>query len=64
MYAVGQALVTGPVDETVGRNDGIMGITRSTEGDEMLVVELDHDLLMASARCVRGPFPGGRLRHP
>lgn len=62
MYAVGQALVTGPVDKTVGRNDGIMGITGSTAGDEMLVVELDHDLLMASR--ANPEAPGLKFQRP
>ena len=42
-----QALVTGPIDKTVGRHDGLMGITISTDSDEILVFELGHDLLLA-----------------
>ena len=42
-----QALVTGPVDKAVGRHDGSMDITISTDRDEILVFELGHGLLLA-----------------
>ncbi|MFF0227159.1 nitrilase-related carbon-nitrogen hydrolase [Streptomyces sp. NPDC004629] len=61
MYAVGKALVTGPVDKTVGKNDGIMGITQTTEED-VLVVDLDHDLLLASRE--KPEAPGLKLHRP
>lgn len=61
LHAVGTALVTGPVDKTVGRNDGLMGIAETTE-EEVLVVELDHDLLLASRE--KPEAPGLKLHRP
>ncbi len=59
MYAVGRAVVTGPVDKTVGVNDGILA---AADGDDEQVVvrTLDHDLLMASR--ARPEAPGLALR--
>jgi hypothetical protein len=54
MYAVGKALVSGPVDKTVGVNDGILATTESGE-EELLIAELDHDLLMASRATPEAP---------
>jgi len=54
MYAVGQAIVTGPVDKTVGINDGILAKTETTE-EEVLITELDHDLLLASRANPEAP---------
>lgn len=54
MYAVGQAVVTGPVDKTVGINDGILATTESKE-EELLITELDHDLLLASRANPEAP---------
>ena len=52
-----QALVTGPVNKTVGRHDGLMGITNSTDGDEILVFEPGHDLLLGLACQTRSAGP-------
>lgn len=54
MYAVGKALVTGPVDKTVGVNDGVLATTASVE-EEVLIAELDHDLLIASRANPEAP---------
>lgn len=54
MYAVGKALVTGPVDKTVGVNDGVLARCESDD-EEVLVVELDHDLLLASRANPEAP---------
>jgi predicted amidohydrolase len=59
MHAAGQALVAGPVDKIVGRNDGIMGIAETTQED-ILFVDLDRDLLLASRE--QPEIPGLRLR--
>lgn len=61
MHAVGQALVTAPVDRTIGLNDGIVGQTPSTS-EQMLIVDLDHDLLGASR--ARPEAPGLQLQRP
>jgi predicted amidohydrolase len=59
MHAVGRALVTGPVDKTIGINDGVLAA--ATDGDEqVLVTSLDHDQLMASR--ARPEAPGLALR--
>lgn len=54
MYAVGKALVSGPVDKTVGVNDGILATTESSE-EQLLIADLDHDLLMASRATPEAP---------
>ena len=54
MHAVGRAVITGPVDKTVGINDGILASAESP--DEQLVVHtLDHDLLVASRANPEAP---------
>jgi predicted amidohydrolase len=47
LYAVGRALVTGPVDRTVGVNDGVLAVAE-TAHEQVIVQTLDHDLLTAS----------------
>jgi predicted amidohydrolase len=59
MYAVGQAVVTGPVDKTVGVNDGILA-TADDDEEQIVVRTLDHDLLMASR--AKPEAPGLALR--
>ncbi|MBT2588459.1 nitrilase-related carbon-nitrogen hydrolase [Arthrobacter sp. ISL-95] len=59
MFAVGKALVAGPVDKTVGINDGILATT-TTADEEVLVADLDHDLLVASR--AKPEAPGLALR--
>jgi len=59
MHAVGEALVTGPVDKIIGKNDGVMGIAEG-DGEDILLVELDHDLLLASR--ANPETPGLNLR--
>ncbi len=54
MYAVGRALVTGPVDKTVGINDGILAMA-GDDGEQLLVHTLDHDLLLASRADPEAP---------
>jgi predicted amidohydrolase len=54
MYAVGKALVSGPVDKTVGINDGILAKSESDDED-ILFAELDHDLLLASRATPEAP---------
>jgi predicted amidohydrolase len=61
MYAKGQALATVPVDRTFGLNDGLLGQS-DTEGETMLLVELDRGLLMASRENPEAP--GLRLQRP
>jgi predicted amidohydrolase len=61
MYAVGQAVVTGPVDRTVGRNDGVMASSESVIED-MVVVTLDRDLILASRATPEAP--GIKLHRP
>jgi predicted amidohydrolase len=59
MHAVGRALVTGPVDKTIGVNDGILAATLDGE-EQVLVTPLDHDLLTASR--AKPEAPGLALR--
>ncbi|RNM15113.1 nitrilase-related carbon-nitrogen hydrolase, partial [Nocardioides pocheonensis] len=54
MHAVGRALVTGPVDKTIGINDGILAEAES-DGEQVLVTTLDRDLLAASRREPEAP---------
>jgi predicted amidohydrolase len=61
MYAVGKALVTAPVDRTVGLNDGVVA-EGCEDGEELLVAELDHELLLASR--ANPEAPGLALRRP
>jgi predicted amidohydrolase len=59
MYAVGRAVVTGPVDKTVGVNDGILAAA-DDDDEQVVVCTLDHDLLMASR--AKPEAPGLALR--
>lgn len=61
MHAVGSALITAPVDRTIGRNDGLLGVLDSADED-ILVVELDRDLLIASR--AKPEAPGLALQRP
>lgn len=61
LHAVGHALVAGPVDKTIGCNDGLLALS-TTAGEDLLVVDLDHDLLLASR--ARPETPGLSLRRP
>jgi predicted amidohydrolase len=54
MYAVGRALVTGPVDKTVGVNDGLLAHADSDE-EQVIVCTLDRDLLTASRAQPEAP---------
>jgi predicted amidohydrolase len=59
MYAVGRAFVAGPVDKTVGSNDGLLA-QATTDGEEILVFDLDHDLLTLSRATPEPPGLGLR----
>lgn len=59
MYTVGRALATGPVDRTFGRNDGILAEATS-DREEIVYVDLDRDLLLASRE--NPEVPGLKLR--
>jgi predicted amidohydrolase len=59
MYAVGRALVTGPIDKVIGVNDGVIASCESAE-EELLIVDLDKELLLASRS--RPETPGLALR--
>jgi predicted amidohydrolase len=59
LHTTGSAIVTGPVDKVVGSNDGVMAVA-STDQEEVLVVELDRDLLLASRE--KPEPPGLKLR--
>ena len=59
MHAVGRALVTGPVDKTIGINDGVLAVAQD-DAEHVLVTTLDHDLLMASR--AKPEAPGLALR--
>lgn len=61
MHATGNALVTGPVDRTVGINDGFLARSESS-GEDLVVVSLDHDLLQASR--ANPEAPGLALQRP
>ncbi|MEU9329992.1 nitrilase-related carbon-nitrogen hydrolase [Streptomyces canus] len=61
LYTTGTAVVTGPVDKNVGRNDGVMAIAETAK-EELVVVELDRELLLSS-RDAPEP-PGLKLRRP
>jgi predicted amidohydrolase len=47
LYAVGQALVSTPVDKTFGINDGLLALS-TAKGEDVLFAELDRDMLLAS----------------
>ncbi|WP_405956835.1 nitrilase-related carbon-nitrogen hydrolase [Streptomyces phaeochromogenes] len=59
MYTVGRALATCPVDRTFGRNDGILA-EATTDEEEIVYVDLDRDLLLASRE--KPEIPGLKLR--
>jgi predicted amidohydrolase len=59
MHATGRALVTGPVDKTIGVNDGVLAAAQDS-AEQLVVTSLDHDLLMASR--ARPEAPGLALR--
>lgn len=61
MHAVGSAIVTTPVDRTIGLNDGVLAIT-SSKDEELLFAELDRDLLLASRETPEAP--GLKLHRP
>lgn len=54
MYAVGRALVAGPVDKTVGVNDGVLAIA-DDDSEQVVIATLDRDLLMASRANPEAP---------
>ena len=54
MHAVGRALVTGPVDKTIGVNDGVLAAAHDDD-EQLVVTTLDHDLLMASRAQPEAP---------
>jgi predicted amidohydrolase len=59
MYAVGRAFAAGPVDKTMGRNDGILAEAASDK-EEIVYTSLDRDLLLASR--AKPETPGLKLR--
>ncbi|GEM_PF-936571 len=61
MHAVGRALVTAPVDKTVGLNDGMVALA-GDDNEQVLVVELDRAQLEASR--ANPEAPGLALRRP
>ncbi|MEB3370523.1 nitrilase-related carbon-nitrogen hydrolase [Saccharopolyspora mangrovi] len=61
MHAVGRALVSTPVDRTMGINDGILALGAET-GEDLVITALDHDLLMASRD--EPEAPGLKLQRP
>ncbi len=61
LYAVGRAFAAGPVDKTVGRNDGILAEATSDK-EEIVYADLDRDLLLASR--AKPEIPGLKLRRP
>jgi predicted amidohydrolase len=54
MHAVGRALVSAPVDKTIGVNDGVLA-EATTPDEQVLVHTLDHDLLLASRAAPEAP---------
>jgi predicted amidohydrolase len=61
MHAVGRAVVTTPVDKTVGINDGTLALA-DDDSEQVLVVDLDHDLILASR--ANPEAPGLTLQRP
>lgn len=61
LHTFGQALVTGPVDRIVGRNDGVLALAEGAE-EQVIVVDLDRDLLLRSRETPE--VPGLKLRRP
>jgi hypothetical protein len=54
MHAVGRAVITTPVDKTVGINDGTLALA-ADDSEQVLVADLDHDLLVASRANPEAP---------
>lgn len=54
LYAVGHALVSTPVDRTVGINDGLLAITEA-KGEDIVYADLDLSLLAASRAHPEAP---------
>lgn len=54
MYATGRAVITTPVDRTVGINDGILAEADGPE-EQIVVAELDRDLIEASRATPEAP---------
>ncbi|MFF1831496.1 nitrilase-related carbon-nitrogen hydrolase [Paenarthrobacter sp. NPDC058040] len=61
MHAVGKAVACTPVDKIVGLNDGILAVGES-DGEQLLVVDLDREVLLASR--AKPEAPGLALRRP
>jgi len=60
MHAVGNPLVTTPVDKTFGLNDGVLAVL---DGDDrILYADLDRELLLASR--AKPEAPGIELHRP
>lgn len=54
MHAVGRALVAGPVDKTIGINDGLLAVAKD-DREQIVFATLEHDLLMASRAAPEAP---------
>jgi predicted amidohydrolase len=54
MHAVGRAVVTTPVDKTVGINDGTLALA-ADDSEQVLIADLDHDLITASRANPEAP---------
>lgn len=61
MHAVGRAVVTTPVDKTVGINDGTLALA-GDDSEQVLIADLDHDLILASR--ANPEAPGLSLQRP
>jgi predicted amidohydrolase len=61
LHATGRALVTGPIDRTVGANDGVLAAADGP-GESVLLVDLDPALLARSRAAPE--VPGLALRRP
>jgi len=61
MHAVGRAVVTTPVDKTIGLNDGVLA-EGADIAESIVMAELDRDLLVASR--ANPEAPGLALRRP
>jgi predicted amidohydrolase len=62
LYAVGTPTITGPVDKTIGINDGVIARGQGIDGDELVIATLSHDLLLASR--AKPEAPGLQLQRP
>jgi predicted amidohydrolase len=54
MHAVGRAFALAPVDRIIGRNDGVLAQVEDDD-EQLLFVELDRDLLLASRAAPETP---------